>query len=584
MDTNYYSDELLAAVNQPVFSSIYENIFFQNENNMDAIAMTYFGRSITYKEMFKHIDSVASSLSGYGINKGDYISLCLPNIPEIVYFIYAANKIGSVVSLIDPRTNASSIMERIIECSAKLFVTILDICDKKINGLINGIPCEKTIVVSPDDSLKLSSFMSLAVCTRYLLKKKNLTSKKYISYKRFLNEYNCSPVLPEISYRENTTAIVVYTSGTTGTAKGVMLSNENMNNAERQLRLLLKSERTKRFLAIIPFFSAYGAVNGMHTCLSAGLEVAMIPKYNPKHFTDLILRYKPNIVLAVPKLWEDLAHTLKNRSMDMSFLIHPISGGDKIPPSSIETINDCFLKHNTQSKLLVGYGASEFGGAAVLTIPNFSFEIESAGTALPTTKVMVIDPDSLCKLTDGSDGEICVHSLTMMLGYFKHEEETNDLIVIGSDGLKYYRTGDKGHISANGEVIIVDRYKRAMMRPDGHTVHATPIENIISSHKSVRSCAVVGLKMSGHSGVIPTAFIVPEMDVTDFRSMVNDIDALCLQNLPERDRAIAYVRTERIPYTLMGKIDYKKLEEKRINEVEPVVVDFVFIDKYGNIK
>lgn len=123
-----------------------------------------------------------------------------------------------------------------------------------------------------------------------------------------------------------------------------------------------------------------------------------------------------------------------------------------------------------------------------------------------------------------------------------------------------------------------------MMRPDGHTVHATPIENVISSHKSVRSCAVVGLKMSGRSGVIPTAFIVADTGVTDFQSLINDIDAFCLQNLPERDRAIAYVRADHIPYTLMGKIDYKKLEEKRIDEVDPIVMDFVFIDKYGKTK
>lgn len=212
----YYSDELLAAISAPVFPSIYENIYQQNKNNMDSIAMTYFGTKISYKEMFDRIDSVAVALSSYGINKGDYISLCLPNVPEIVYFIYAANKIGAVVNLIDPRTNGSAIKDRIIECEAKLFVTVLDICDEKINDIMDALPCENTVFVSPGDSLRLSSFMSLAVSARYLLKKKNLKSKKYISYKLFLNAYSRRTTLPEISYCENTTAIIVYTSGTTG--------------------------------------------------------------------------------------------------------------------------------------------------------------------------------------------------------------------------------------------------------------------------------------------------------------------------------------------------------------------------------
>ncbi len=580
----YYSDELLEAIDTSVLQSIYENIFQQNENNMDSVAMIYFGTKISYKELFNNIDRVAAALCSYGVNRGDFISLCLPNIPEIVYFIYAANKIGASVNLIDPRTNSTAIMERITECEAKLFVTILDICDEKINEIVDTLPCKKIVVVSSGDSMKLSSFISLALFVRDGLKRQALASDKYIFYKLFLNTYSRKPQFSSFQAMENATAIVVYTSGTTGTSKGVMLSNENLNNAERQLRLLLKSENTKRFLAIIPFFSAYGAVNGMHTCFSAGLEVTMIPKYNPKHFTNLILKYKPNIVLAVPKLWVDFAYKLKNRSDSLSFLIHPISGGDKIPPSLINAINDCLKTHYAQSKLLVGYGASEFGGAAVLTIPHFSFSAESTGVALPSTKVIVIDPDSHRELNNDVDGEICIHSSTMMLGYFKHQEETDNLIVIGKDNIKYYRTGDKGHISDNGEVTIIDRYKRVMMRPDGHTVHATPIENVISSHPSIRTCAVVGLKICGCSGVIPTAFIVPKSDVTDFRSMIGNLDAFCLQNLPEREKAIAYVLTNSLPYTLMGKVDYGKLEEKRIDEADAIITDFTFIDKSGKAR
>ena len=196
---------------------------------------------------------------------------------------------------------------------------------------------------------------------------------------------------------------------------------------------------------------------------------------------------------------------------------------------------------------------------------------------------MVIDPQSKEELKYNEDGELCFYSPTMMMGYLNNENETKQ-ITLYKYGVNFYRTGDKGYIDENGCLFIIDRYKRVMARPDGHKVHATPIENVIFSYSSIKDCAVAGLKMNIGSGVIPTAFIVVDENIGNFELIVNNLNQLCQKNIPERDMPLAYVKIEKIPYTLMGKVDYKKLEEKPINEVNPYVVDFTFIDKYGNSK
>lgn len=306
----------------------------------------------------------------------------------------------------------------------------------------------------------------------------------------------------------------------------------------------------------------------------------MIPQFKQNQFGKLILKYKTASVLGVPQFWSNLS---KMRGVkDLSFLINPICGGDKISPASVQNIN-YFLHMHKANRLKIGYGATEFGGGIVITTEHGPYDENSTGEVLPGVIGITINPVTGEELKYNKDGELCFYSPTMMLGYFKNEIETNQ-ITIYKDNIKYYRTGDKGYINENGCVYIIDRYKRVMMRPDGHTVHAAPIENVLFSSSLIKDCAVVGLKMKIGNGVIPTAFIVVDENIGNFDFAVNELNQLCLKNIPERDIPLAYVKIEQIPYTLMGKVNYKKLEENLINEVNPYVMDFTFIDKHGNSK
>ncbi len=495
----YYPEDAADYVNNDEKQSIYEYMCNACKNHMEYIALEYFGCNITYKQLLTHIEKTAKSLLALGIACGDYVTVCLPNIPEIVFFIYALNSIGATACLVDPRTNAENILHHANESRSKLLIAVTDIIPEKIDPIADLLIAEKIIAVSPAYSAK-----SFLVKAAYLFRHTHYKSNKYLSLEAF---YSSNATISENNafHKEENPAIVLYTSGTTGDSKGIMLSNENII-AEHKLSHFgaTQTEHNAVFLGVIPFFVAYGAVTGMNNSLCSGWKIVMIPKYRPKDFGKILIAHRAECVIGVPRFWEDFA--ANNRPVDLSQLINPVCGGDRIAPAALSRVNQ-YLTSMGGSRLKVGYGASEFGGGIVITADSGPYEEGGTGEILPGVIGLVINPDTGEELPYNEDGELCFHSPSMMVGYFNKEEET-EKITVYKDGIKFYRTGDKGHISPNGTVYIIDRYKRIVIRPDGHTVNVSPIENVIMSHESVAACAVVGIPTDGRAGAIPTAFIV----------------------------------------------------------------------------
>ncbi len=570
----YYSNEAVKYVSDRIEQNAYQYMVESNKQRMHYVAIEYFGVKVTYKKLYQEIEKVAKVLRSKGISKGDFVTLCLPNIPEIIYFVYALNRIGAVACLIDPRTNAEGILERANNSKSKLLITIIDIVNEKINLISEQLFAQSIVIVSPAESTSIKSAKSIAVKFIYAFKHAKLKSQKYIKYQNFIKSGREWTGKIDGEFTSNTPAIIVYTSGTTGSSKGVVISNENIIASKKLIEYgASKVEKNASFLGVIPFFSAYGSCTGMNNSLCNGWKIIMIPQFKPNEFSKLLLKHKTPSALGVPRFWSSFAEAGTNT--DLSFLKNPICGGDKISPISVQKINRYLIEHNA-GRLKIGYGASEFAGGIVITLDSGLYKENSTGEILPGVIGMVIDPNTGDELTYNEEGELCFYSPTMMMGYFNNEDETNQ-ITIFKNGIKYYRTGDKGHIDENGCVYIVDRYKRVMMRPDGHTVHASPIEDVIMKHNLVENCAVVGLPLDSDAGVIPIAFIKLKNSVSNYTSLVDEIDDLCLKEIPERDKAHAYVIVESFPYTLMGKIDYKALEKNRLSEMDLIIKDYSFL-------
>jgi long-chain acyl-CoA synthetase len=582
---NFYTKEMIEDVQKNINDKMYNYMYNANRNYTDETAMEYFGQIITFGEMFENIKLCASALKAYGIKKGDKISICLPNVPELVYFKYAANRIGAAVVVIDPRTNAERILQYANGNASRLLISILDIVVGKINSIVDRLNCDNVLIVSPADSIRVNKTLeNLIVKGLYVSKTLNIklnSNNKFILLDAFIKKYKENYEKLDSLYEENDVATILFTSGTTGDSfKGVMNTNEAYNSIARALPYAVeKFERGDSFLGCIPFFTAYGSFSGMHNSLVQGWKIIMIPKYNPNKFDELIKKYRPNNALGVPRFWESLPKSKKLKNEDLSFIKYPITGGDKISPTAVDEVNVFLLEHGCNAKLKIGYGATEFGGAVAVTIDGYGrdefYDSASVGPLLPGNKIIILDKDTKEKKGINEIGEICINGLTMMKGYVK-KEDTEKITYVDKDGTKYYMTGDKGFVDEKCIIHIIDRYKRSMLRPDGHTVSAAIIENVLVSHPSVDSCCVVGLKQGDKAGVIPTAFIKLVDNELDLKKLSSEIDEYCSKLLPERDKALVYVQLENLPYTLMGKIDFKKLEQENLEDLDYILLDSTF--------
>ncbi|MDR0531044.1 MAG: acyl--CoA ligase [Oscillospiraceae bacterium] len=604
---SHYTAQQIASISEGVDQTV--DSFMWGENTGDrrnAYATNLMGVRTTYAQLDEEIERCARAMMGFGVRQGDYVSIALPNVKEVVVYIYACWRMGAIANLIDPRTNGQGIAERVRRTESKLLVTVNNVCVPKIDEILDELPCEKVIIVNVADSLK--PFASVMATLGYVVLghmgrkfargRIGVEGGKYMWNRDFLQAYGYEgDILAK--YEPDMPAAVMYTSGTSsdGVIKGVVHTHRSINAMYRTMQVILAPDPDRWygneiFGGFIPFFSAYGLFDGMTLCLNGNCEIKLQPLFAPKDFAKIILTDRPNIFLGVPRFYESLAYhpKLKKKNGKLSFIEMAITGGDKIAPASIELINSAFQRSGCNIGLRVGYGSSEFGGS-VSFMPKYDIRKDGAdfdwkaegnvGYLLPNCNIIVIDPKTGEELPYGEDGEICVNSMSMMLGYHGMQEQTDEITFYGPDGTKYYRMGDKGHIDERGCIYFIDRYKRSMMRPDGHTVHPSPVENAIIRHPAVTNCAVAGVpQFEGKAGVIPTAFVqlLPGKAETEAekRHVLKEIDKLCLQVLPERDRAIAYRVVDDLPYTPMGKVDFRELEARLFQPEEYVITDFAF--------
>ena len=589
--TKYYGEDIDNAILKGVDKNAYSFVDDSTKDFNDYTALTYFNTKITYGEFKKKVNEYANNLLKYGLQVGDSITLLLPNTPEIVYYYYAAWVLGVKVSPIDPRTNPLGIQKIINDTNSKLLVAILDKYVEKISPIIDNINVDKIVIVSPTDSmssaLKTNIGKALYKSKEIYLNivDKDFASDKIIMNKNFINNKLIDNIIPFYEKRDNgLPAVNLFTSGTEGTPKTAVHSHENYNIKARQILYgLPRAVPGDKFLGIIPFFSAYGSFQGMHNCLYRGMNIILIPQFKPADVPELICKYTPSTVIAVPNYWHDFSDRIdllmkKYGLEDLSFLKYPISGGDKQSAIDVKICNEILKKYKSQGMLLRGYGSTEVGGATATTVDDESYEDnEYTGVPFPGVDFKLIKNNP-----DNEYSELYVSDPSMMIGYLNNDEETKRTIIT-IDDKKYVRMGDLFSADEKDRLYFEGRVKRAIMRPDGHTVHVLPIEETLNQSPYVSECCVVGLKKNdGSAGTIPTAFIVLKNNVKelgyDEESIVNDLDKLSLENLSERNRALAYVFIKDLPRTLMDKVDFKKLEKMSIDDLELYYVDDMFVN------
>lgn len=562
----------ICKVNMPLpKQTMYQHIYERNKYNLEFCALNYFGRKIKYKELFKKINEAANAFIKLGIKMGDVVSFCMPTTPETIYAIYALNKIGAICNMIDLTTNDESILTRINNTNSE-YLIMMDSLKGKIDNIINDSTLKKVISVSPTNSLPKIVNTIIAMKTG---EKKEQLSGKYIDWNDFINNGKSKTNNYETSYIPNMPALIVYTGGTTGMPKGAMLSNDGINATIMQLKDTgISSKPGDRYLDIMPPFIAYGVVCGIHNPLSERQEIVIIPKFEPQKFAGYIKKYKPNHVIGVPALFETMTKSKILKNENLSFLQNMICGGDKLTIASEKRINEFLEKHHSKAKVAQGFGMTEVGTSVTYTINNkVNHENNHIGCPLSKTNIQIINPETNEELTYNQIGEICINTPSKMLGYYNNDEETKKVIKRHSDGSLWIHSGDLGYITNDGELYFIDRMKRMLIRQDGHNVWPGNIEQVISSHYAVDNCVVIGLPGENNTnGVIPTAVIVLKDEYKNrSEELIKEIDEYCLRQMPERDKAQAYIIRNSLPKTNVGKVDFRKVEEEEKVKVKKLV-------------
>ncbi|SDZ81189.1 long-chain acyl-CoA synthetase [Pseudobutyrivibrio sp. ACV-2] len=559
----YTKSELM--LNMPS-KTMYQYVYDNNIGNEQLIAIYYFGTRITFKEFFNKINHCANALLNNGIKIGDIVTVIMPNTPEALYMIYALNKIGAVASMLHPLSSQNEMRDYINEEESDI-VLVIDSSYEKLKNVENQCCAKKIIVTSPEDSMDIKTKIGYKLLNIKKGEKKVHLGKKAISWKSFMADGNDTNVAT-VCNDKNDFSILLRTGGTTGVSKAVKLSNDNFNSMVEQLMTAIKSYNAgDKFLSIMPVFHGFGLCSSIHLPLSHGVGTILIPKPDIKSMDKLFNELHPNHMVGVPTLFKGFMKVVNNnisngklKDFDLSYVKNIVSGGDASEEGYVDSVNNFFKKHGSNATLVNGYGLTE----AVAGV-TFSYDSCSEGCGIPMThsKLKIVNQRTGMHLENGQIGEICVKSPCVMQGYYKHEDETKNTIIDG-----WLHTGDIGYIT-NGILYFVQR-KSNMIISSGVNVYPSEIEKIINMHPSVQTSAVIGINHP-YKQEVPKAFVVLKPGCIMNEGIKEEIDQLCRRNLNKYSIPYEYEFRDRLPETLLGKINLKALtdEEKTRSTIKP---------------
>lgn len=519
------------------------------------IAIEYFETQVTYREMIKRINKVAAALKAIGAEKGDRITVCMPNTPESVYAIYAINEIGAVANMVHPLSSENEIEDYLNQAESKILFCI-DIAYPKVEAILKNTSVEQVIVVSPTRS------MSLIVRIIYKLTKgrKNhiKKSQQIVTWDKFLSRASRFIGNPHARVNATDDAMIMYSGGTTGKPKGIVLSNLNFNaqalGAKYLVPELFKPEFS--FMAFLPNFHAFGFGCCIHMPLYFGARTFLIPQFNPKKFKQYITKYKVSTLVGVPTVFDYLTKIRfkKDALKNVKFVV---SGGDMISMANKEKINDFLKAHGSKAIIENGYGLTEASGGFIFSPRSVADDPDAIGYPLPDNEVLILDIKTKKPVPVGEDGEIVVRGMSVMKRYLGKPKETEEAFLkVGNR--KFLRTGDIGYLDEKGVVHFRSRLKR-MIISNGYNIYPANIEEVTLKCQNVASCAAIGRedKLRGEKVVV---FIVAKEGASE-RQIKKELTAIYRKNLAKYEIPREFRFIDALPQTKLAKVDFKALEK-----------------------
>ena len=554
----YYTAEALQQKLKP--NTIYGHLFERNREHMDDIALIYFERKITYGQLFQQIESCARSLTALGVNPGDIVTIQTLAIPQTVILLYALSRVGAVANLIYVTSTESEVNHFLKHTESRLYF-VLDGVYQQFSSALSGTQVEKVILLGVDT--EMDSLTRLAY--RLTNRKKNTYSENILSWKQFMQ------MEPEhytdATVDENRPVAMVYTGGTTGVSKAVVLSNRNINAVVFQYeRSGMEFTRQNIFMNSLPPFIAFGLSVSLHLPLCTGVKMVLIPDPSADSAANGFWKYRPNYYVAGPVQLEAIFKRPNALRIDFSFLKLLATGGDPLPAVREQAINDFLSSHCNKTVVVQGYGMTELAATVCTGVPK-AVRFGTCGIPLPDTNIKIIDTDTGKELGYGQQGEVCIHGPSVMLGYYKEEVETSNVLKQHEDGQWWIHTGDIGSMDSDGFLTIVGRIKRIIdifKDTIWRKIFPKLLEEQLEKVPGVQSAVVVGDSDRPEDCDL-VAFIVanPDQPVTE--------DALrnfAAQTFADFEWPARYHFLTELPRTQLGKVDFRTLEREAQKNTE----------------
>jgi len=544
--------------------SMFEKVEEAAQQYPDYIAYDFMGTTITYREFVEEVHTCAKAMRAIGIQEGEKITICMPNAPQTVIAFYAANLVGAISNMIHPLSSENEI-EFYLRDSQSVACFAMDMSYEKIASVRERYPLKHLVIGSIRDSLSSVKKVGYDITLGRKIKKVPENAlifwwENFMAAGRdFGGEYKAKRVGSD-------PAVVLYSGGTTGKTKGIMLSNLNFNALGAQIiatnPMFVPGDK---MLAVMPMFHGFGLGVSIHSMLANGGRCLLIPRFNAESYAALIRKFHPNFIAGVPTLFEGLLRIKDMEGADLSCLKGVFSGGDTLPVELKKRFDQFLKEHNASIQIREGYGTTECVTASCLTPVHWAKE-GSIGFPFPDTFYKIVAVETEKEVPYGEEGEICLSGPTVMVEYVNHPEETANTLKRHADGRIWLHTGDLGKMDEDGFVYFSQRIKR-MIISSGYNIYPSQVENIIDSHEYVHLSCVIGVPDAYKMQKVK-AFIVLMPGVERTNEVKEELLNHCRKNLIKFAVPYDIEFRDSLPKTLVGKVAYRELEEEELAKIK----------------
>ena len=532
--------------------TLYEGVAATAQRLPEAIAWGFLGSTATYRELLASIDVCADALGALGLTTGDRLLISMPTAPAGVIAVYAANKLGVVSALIHPLSTEPEIEHYLNDSGARVALT-LDAFYGVFARVKPRLPLRHIVLARIGDYLSPVKRFGF-----WLTKGRKIApvpADARVSWWKDLTA-GSPPAAPRAATTTDDPAVILFSGGTTGVPKGVVLSSRNLIAEGMQAAAWGGMGGGVSILAILPIFHGFGLGVCVNAAFLTGATSILVPQFSAEIVAKLLKSARPNLLVGVPTLYDALSKDPSLADSDLSCLHACFSGADTLPRSVKERFEALVAAHGGTVKLLEGYGLTE-AVTAIMATPLTEYREGSIGIPFPDMDASICRYGTTEELPAGEEGEICVAGPAVMLGYLEGPTATGEALKIHADGRTWLHTGDLGKRDADGFFYFTVRAKR-MIKSSGVSVYPAQVEGVLCQHPLVAEACVIGVPDQAQVERVK-AVVVLKDPAQESEVTAQALIDFCGERLItwSRPREIEFRRE--LPQTRIGKIDYRVL-------------------------